>query len=211
MANDDTSAALGGLRPLTQPYGNVRKNWYRLTTSAVAVFIGQPMDLDGNGQCTPAAVRTNAGAEILGPALAFSKDISGKAGLPDAMALITAAGYLPANTNAYVLIADDPNQTFIIQEVSTTTQLDTTNIGNITGFTYGGASNTSGSTVTGASYAQLDPGYANTDASSGTLVILGLADNMNSDGTYNALGQYAKWRVRIANHRLGGQARSGIQ
>ena len=33
MANDDQVAALGGLRPLTQPYGTVKRSYYKLTTS----------------------------------------------------------------------------------------------------------------------------------------------------------------------------------
>ena len=59
----------------------------------------------------------------------------------------------------------------------------------------------SGSTLTGSSFAELYPPFL-TAASTATLRVVGLADNMNSDGTYNSLGGYAKWRVRINTHRL---------
>jgi hypothetical protein len=115
------------------------------------------------------------------------------------MAVITQAAYLPAYTNAYVCIADDPNQEFIIQEASSGTQLTTASIGNNCGFEY--IRSASGSTVTGSSYAELYAPFL-TAASAGTLRVVGLADNMNSDGTYNSVGEYAKWRVRINAHRL---------
>ena len=46
MANDDMALARGGLRPLNQPYGTVKRQYYRVVTSATAaIYIGQPMDL----------------------------------------------------------------------------------------------------------------------------------------------------------------------
>jgi len=202
MANDDTSAARGGLLPLEQPYGTVRKSYYRLTTSAVAVYIGQPMDLDGQGQVVPALSSTLGTAIMIGPCLGFSSDSRGKMGLPNAMSLITQAAYLPAATDAYVLIADDPNQIFTIQEATSGTALSSANVGNSINFGYLRTGLTSGSTVTGYSQAELRRDGVSATAGSGTLMLIGLADNMNSDGTYNSVGDYAKWRVRIQNHRL---------
>lgn len=205
MANDDLANARGGLLPMNFPTGNFKKNYYRLTTSAVAVYLGQPMDMDGNGQAVPALAGTDnaaktAGKCILGPVVGFARDAQGKQALPDSLLLITAAGYLPALTNAYVAIADDPMQEFIIQEVSTTTQLTTAAVGNVISFSY--MRTTSGSTVTGYASAELDPATTGAAAGSASLIIQGLTDQMNSDGSFNALGAYAKWRVRIANHRL---------
>jgi hypothetical protein len=61
MANDDQASALGGLRPLMQPFGTYKRSYYKLTTSATAaVYVGQPMDLDTNGQATAATVGTGA-------------------------------------------------------------------------------------------------------------------------------------------------------
>lgn len=208
MANDDQVSALGGLRPVTQPYGTVKRSYYRLTTSAAAVFIGQPMDLDGNGQATTVAQGTGLTVLMVGPVVGFARDSRGQMGLPDAMSLITQGAYLPALTNAYVCIADDPNQEFVIQEASTGTALTTAAIGNSTGFIYTTRTN-SGDTVTGSSFVELSPGEASA-TTSGPLKIVGLADNMNSDGSYNSLGAYAKWRVRIVNHRHLNPQASGI-
>jgi hypothetical protein len=204
MANDDLITARGGLLPVNYPMGNYRRNYYRLTTSAAAVFIGQPMDLDTNGQAAVASTST-ANSLILGPVVGFARDSRGKSALPDDMLVLTpgSGGYLIGNRNAYVCIADDPNQEFIIQEASTATQLTTANIGAQAHFSYLRAA--SGSTVTGYSAAELNPNVSGaTNGSSGALQVIGLADQMNSDGSYNDLGAYAKWRVRISNHRLGG-------
>jgi hypothetical protein len=208
MANDDQVAARGGLRPSMQPYGTIKRSYYKLTTSStIGVWVGQPMDLDGNGNCTAISVGTGITIFTVGPALGFARDSRGQMGLPDEMSLITQAGYLPANVNAYVCIADDPNQEFIIQEMSSGAQLTTANIGNTTGFMVNRS--TSGSTVTGSSHWELDPNTASA-TTVGCIRIVGLADNMNSDGTYNAVGEYAKWRVRISNHRLINPQASGV-
>jgi hypothetical protein len=205
MSNDDIAFARGGLRPSMQPYGTVKRSYYKLTTRADAIFIGQPMDLDTNGNAVVVAIGTDAGIYTIGPVLGFSRDSRGQMGLPDAMSLITQAAYLPGNTDAYVCIADDPNQEFIIQEASTGTQLTTANIGNVGGFFYNrvvsSVAGTTGSTVTGSSLAELYPPFV-VVASNGLFRLVGLADNMNSDGTFNSVGAYAKWRVRINNHRF---------
>ena len=199
MANDDALSARGGLLPVSFPYGNFRKTYYRLTTSAVAVYIGQPMDLDTNGQAVMASVGTTK-TVIVGPVVGFARDINGKAALPDVMLDVTAGPYLPALTNGYVCIADDPNQIFVIQEGTAATQLTTASISGCGTFSYLRA--TSGNTTTGYSYAELDADqFATITAGSGNLTVLGLADNINSDGSWNALGQYAKWKVQIMNHR----------
>jgi len=203
MANDDTITARGGLLPVEYPFGNFRKNLYRLTTSAVGVYIGQPMDMDTNGQAVPASVST-ANTLILGSVVGFADDVRGGPSLPAGMLDLTQGAYLPENTNAYVLIADDPNQLFTIQEVDSGTALTTANIGAQAHFKYEGAS--SGSTITGYSNAELNTATAGaTNGSSGALQIVKLQDIKNSDGTWNELGGNAKWTVRISNHRLGGQ------
>ena len=220
MANDDVVSALGGLRPVCQPYGSIKRSYYKLTTSATAkVYIGQPMDLDGDGFCTAAAAGTaGAGVALVGAVVGFAGGASlsdrSKCGLPTNMSLITQGGFLPANTDAWVCIADDPNQEFVIQEASTGTALGSANIGNSTGFIYTGSRSTvdtgSGNALTGSSYAELSV-YEVSATTSGSLRIVSLADNMNSDGSFNNLGAYAKWRVRIVHHRLLNPQMTGIQ
>lgn len=202
MANDDTIAARGGLLPVGFPFGNFRRNYYRLTTSVVAVFVGQPMDLDTNGQAIPALANSLGTSIMIGPVIGFARDMNGKAALPDEMLRVDASPSLPASVNGYVCIADDPNQIFVIQEGTATTQLTTANIGSSVGFSYLRTSQSSGSTLTGYSKAEIDASGVNATAGSGALQLIGLTDQMNSDGSFNALGQYAKWRVRIQNHRF---------
>ena len=204
MANDDTITARGGLLPVGFPFGNFRKNYYRLTTSATAaVFIGQPMDMDTNGQAAIASVST-ANTKCLGPVIGFAEDSDGMPSLPSAMLDISVGAYLPANKNAYVCIADDPNQLFTIQEINSGTALTTANIGAQAHWTYGGAS--SGSTITGYADCELNTATAGaTNGTSGALQIVKLQNIKNSDGTWNGLGGNCKWTVRISNHRLGGQ------
>jgi len=202
QANDDTVSALGGLRPVCQPYGTIKRSYYKLTTSTLAMFIGDAVDLDTNGQATAAnaLASTGIGIRLLGAVVGFSRDSRGKMGLPDAMSLITAGAYLPGNTDAYVCVADDPNQEFVIQEADSGTALTSANIGNSAGIGYTTRA-TSGSLVTGSSWAEIIPHMVSA-TSEGPLQIVGLADNMNSDGSYNTYGDYAKWRVRIRLHRL---------
>lgn len=204
MANDDVVSALGGLRPSEQPYGNIKRSYYRLAAAATGspIYVGQPMDLDASGQAILATAGTAITVWIVGPALGFSLDDQGKGGLPDAMNVLTQGAYWPAGAvSGYVCIADDPNQEFIIQEASTGTALGTANIGQSSGFVFTTRS-TSGNNYTGSSYAELHPTTASA-TTAGPLQLLGYADLMNSDGTHNGPGVYAKWRVRIRNHRFG--------
>ena len=209
MANDDQASAIGGLRPSMQPYGTIKRSYYKLTTSAsAAVYIGQPIDLDGSGQATVATVGTANGLFLVGAVLGFARDSRGKHGLPNEMSLITQGAYLPANTDAYVCVADDPNQEFIIQEGSASIAALVAGVqGNTVGFSYLKA--TSGDTVTGTSLAEITPVGA-LASTMGSLRIVALADNMNSDGSNNAVGIYAKWRVRIQNHRLASQLPTSV-
>lgn len=203
MANDDQINARGGLLPVNFPYGHIRTTLYKLTTSATAaVFIGQPMDLDANGQVVPAGVG-NA-TSLIGPALGFTD--TSKAGLPSSMTDLTQGGYLPANKDAYVVIADDPDQLFQIQEDTGGSALTQSAVGNTLNLV---PRTSSGSTVTGYSTFEADrSSVVATD--SGQLQIVGIVDTMNSDGTANDFGNYAKLLVRINWHRYGGRVNQAI-
>lgn len=204
MANDDIIQARGGLLPVEYPYGNFRRNWYRLTTSASAVFFGQPMDLDANGQVIPATTGTGTTINrILGPVIAFADDAYGPpvagGGLPAGMLSLTAGPNLPASTNAWCLIADDPDQLFQIQ-ANTDATMTTANLADLCTFTY---RTSSGNTTTGFSTCEASV-LSMAAAASGNLQVVGLIPLRNSDGTVNNVGNYAKLRVRITQHRLGG-------
>lgn len=199
MANDDNIAARGGLLPVNFPYGNFRRTLYKLTTSATAaVFIGQPMDLDTNGQVAPAGVTVRS--NLVGPVVGFTD--TAKAGIPSDMTSLTQGGFLPANKDAYCIIADDPDQLFQIQEDTGGSALTQSAVGNSVGII---PRTSSGSTVTGYSTFEADRSTV-VATDSGSLGIVGLVDLMNSDGTANDFGDYAKLLVRINWHRYSGRA-----
>ena len=197
MANDDQIRARGGLLPVQYPFGNFKKEYYRLTTGVAAanIFIGMPVDLDANGRAAAFDV-TASNNLLLGSVVGFA-DTNLEA-LPSAMETTTAGAYLPGNTDAFVLVADDPNQEFIIQEDTGGTALALVDVGLNANLVY---RSSSGDTTTGYTTAELDASSAGT-GTGGILIIKQIARNMNSDGTQNAVGDYAKWVVKIARHRL---------
>lgn len=198
MANDDWITSRGGLRPLTTHGGHVRVGLYKLTTNGtVGCYIGMPMDLDSNG-CAVIATSGSDLQYILGPAVGFA-DTETKGGLPSSMTVLTSGAYLPANKNAYVLVADDPNQEFVIQ-ADTSTTLGVSNIGNTARWAVTRGSN--GNTETGSAYVELLASDAAGDTG-GSLKIVKTYDVMNTDGTPNDVtANYGKWVVRIHQHRL---------
>lgn len=197
MANDDQINARGGLIPIQQPYGTIKVGMYRLGTAdtATPIFRGMPVDLDANGFCIPIAAAQNT--FLVGSILGWTD--SKKAGIPSAQTTLQQGGNLPANTDAWVYVADDPNQEFYMQEDTGGSALTAGNIGNTGDFIYRAGS---GNTTTGWASAEADRSTfaANTG---GVLYLLGLYENMNSDGTDNAYGNYGKLRLKIQRHRLG--------
>ena len=199
MANDDMIRARGGLLPVNFPFGQFKKSYYRLTSGTAAAdnfFIGQPVDLDSTGQATTVVAIAATGTVLLGPIVGFL-DANHEA-LPSAMETTAAGSYLPGGGAAFVLVADDPNQVFVLQEDTGGTALTASNVGNSCNMTY---RSSSGDTTTGYATIELDRSSAGT-GTGGNLLIKGLALNMNSDGTRNAVGNYGKWEVIIVNHRL---------
>ena len=200
MANDDEIAARGGLLPVNFPYGNFRRNLYRLSTSTTAdVFIGQPMGISAGSSAVviPAPSSAAGTSKILGSVVGFVD--TNKAGLPTGMTDLTQGGYLPRNTDAFCIISDDPEQLYMIQEDTGGGVLYEGNIGQTGVFV---TRTTSGSTVTGYSTAEFDRSSI-VATGSGSLQLVGLVDKMNSDGTANTFGNYGKLLVRIAHPALG--------
>lgn len=199
MANDDQIRARGGLLPVGFPFGNFKKTYYRLTTaSAVAdsVFIGMPVDLDSNGRVTTAVALAASGTVLLGSIVGFLD--SNHEALPVAMETTQAGPFLPGAADAFVLVADDPNQIFVLQEDTGGAVLTASNVGNSATMTY---RSTSGDTTTGYATIELDRSSAGT-GTGGNILIQSVALNMNSDGTRNAPGNFGRYEVRIINHRL---------
>jgi len=141
-----------------QPYGTVlRANWYPIVTSnATACFVG---DLMG-------AVNTGLVCSVFGGDTRMSviSQYAGAAGdiMGVCLALMDSDGdpllYLPATTTGnsvvagYALIADDPMQTFLVQEDGVTTPIAAASIG----LNCDAISTHTGSTTTGRSKMELD-------------------------------------------------------
>ena len=200
MANDDEISARGGMLPVNFPYGNFRRNLYRLSTSTTAdVFIGQPMGISAGSSavCIPAAASAAGTSKILGSVVGFV-DIN-KAGLPENLTSLTQNGFLDRNTDAFCIISDDPEQLYMIQEDTGGGVLYEGNIGQTGVFV---TRTSSGNTLTGYSTAEFDRSTI-VATGSGSLQLVGLVDKMNSDGTPNTFGNYGKLLVRIAHPALG--------
>ena len=196
MANDDAISARGGILPVGYPFGIFKKNYYRLTTGAatVNIFLGQLMDLDANGRAAVATI--GSGATTIGPVVGFAD--TNLAALPNVMLNLANGAYLPGNTDAFVMIADDPEQDFVIQEDTGGTALTASEVGNNANWTF---RSSSGNTTTGYSTAELDRSTVGT-GTTGALFIKQLGRHINTDGTDNAFGNYAKIVVKLANHRF---------
>jgi len=196
MANDNISR---GLVPVNWPF--IPAHYYRVATGN-DMFLGEIVDLATSGYVTNAFEITTAGIiRALGAVVGFAGP--GKKGLAcddpylDASDLTTLASGLEAG-DRWVLVADDPNQEFIIQADTGATMAGLSSVGESFPLLWRA---TSGNTTSGWALLELDAG--SNAASTGQIVVnVGLADVVNVDGTENtAAANYAKWRVKIQTHR----------
>lgn len=185
-----------GLRPIKNngtPYdGNL--TLYNIPSSvATNIFIGDPMIPNGDGDAFGVAsvILATAGTSnfLIGPVVAI---VNGPAAGGNATVPITRdlPVYHQASTNGYVLIADDPNTLFTIEEDSVGGALAATDISRNFSLVSG-----SGSTTTGFSGWMLDSSVGNT-----TSLQLRLMRLLRFPG--NAIGTNAQWVVRINQHSL---------
>ena len=190
MANDDFAR---GLVPLnTNGKGTVNAHYYQAST-VTDIAIGMLVALT-QGRVSRAAV---SGMDPdIGVALGFSQ---GKGGVHELNPWLDVSAM--TTDDWFVLVADDPDQEFYIQEDTGGTALTGTAGGQYTGnLLY---QTTSIDTVSGLARLELDASSAVADTGQ-ALHILRLHDYVNSDGTQNAVGDYAKWVVTIAHHQKRG-------
>lgn len=179
-----------GLRPIEQPFGSIRCNYYQAVTSA-ALFMYQPVDLDANGRIVAAG--WNSGNLIVGSVIGFADDSFGP--LPNPyLAANPSLGYTANSAGLInVLVADDPNQFFVIEEDTGGTALAATNVGNGGSFTFLA---TTGNTVNGIANAVLDRSGVDTGNTNQQLRLIKKWDKPD-----NAYGDYCKWIVKVNYHR----------
>ena len=186
MANDDLAR---GFVPLnTNGHGTVNNHYYRATT-ITDLAIGMPLRLV-DGRVQRAAV--TGMASVIGVALGFSKNKGASNELDPWLDVSDLS-----SDDWYVQVADDPTQEFFIQEDTGGTALTATAPYY---FISGLYQTTSIDTVSGVARLELDASTALANTS-GICRILRLHDYVNSDGTQNAVGDYAKWVVVFGFHQ----------
>lgn len=184
MANPDI---VRGLQPVSNAYSGSYTGGARVYTvpagDSTAIFIGDPVKLVGTSQTVGGQVYADiaqaaTGDVMVGVVIGVLADVA------------TSTIYRAASTLRRVLVVDDPNVEFEIQEVSGGTALTANDIGLNANFVVG-----SGSTTTGYSGVELNnSGEATTNTLD--LKIMGLVPREN-----NAIGENAKWIVRINRHQ----------
>ena len=179
MANANTPF---GLRPIRRA-GSMPENggltmYYVPASDATALYIGDPVVKNGSADAAgvPGAIRASAAGQITGVVEGFVPD-----GVTDRV------GYRAASTAAYILVRDDPNAEFMIQDTAGT--IAAADVGLNAELTAG-----SGSAYSKRSGFVLDSA---SKAATATLAvkILGLAQIPG-----NEFGAYAKIRVKINDH-----------
>lgn len=189
---------ISGLAPVSylngSPWNGQAREYYIPSTNTLAFAIGDPVDLAGSADAkgvpsiTLATAGNNSGANrILGSVVGAGGSVYG-AGLNSVNNLNTIIVPATKTQDYYVLVADDPNILFEIQEGGTGTALAATEVG----LNCDLASGTNNGYVSGW---VLDNAQTSTSANF-QLRLWGLTQKPN-----NAFGTYAKWLVSINLHR----------
>ena len=183
MANRD---APQGARPLRHMTGGnaFRMNPHPVDSSNTpGIFIGDFVMLEDDGNVAAAT----AGSRILGVCGGVANDYDD-----------LTRRYLPASTAGTVMVYDDPDIVFAIQEDSDTSTLAAADIGLRADHIAG-----TGSTTTGMSAHEIDSSDKATG--DGGLKIVRLVNRAN-----NAIGANAEWEVHIVQHEFGGTEVTGV-
>jgi len=189
MANSDNAF---GLKPRAYrsgaPYNGSYNLYYIPSTDTTAAYIGGVVKLAGSADSRgiPTVTANCATTNVLvGVIVGFEPE----KGVTTPNLNIT---YRPASTAMYVMVADDPELVFEVQEDGDTTPLAVTDVGlnailiNLT----------SGSTTTGRSTMEID---STSKATTTTHDVQILRMVQRED---NAIGAYAKWLVKLNNHQF---------
>lgn len=191
-----------GLKPVGylggSPWNGQARIYYVPATNATALYVGDPvtrLTADGDTNGIPSVSIGVAGAAICGVIVGVLPTAASVSLVGSTIDLTRRS--LPVSTAGYVLVADDPNILFEIQEGTGTvgatgTALTVAAIGNNANFVVDAGANTysdSGTVLDNA-----------TEAVTATLnlKLMGLAQRED-----NAFGNYAKWIVKINNHQYG--------
>lgn len=191
----------GGLAPLEyldgSPYTGKARMFYIPSSDANAYAIGDPVTMagsaDANGVASVVLATAGDGNIVLGAIVGSGGSIYGGPGAVPGQLETTV---IPATKTRgyYVLVSDDPNIVYTVQEGGAGAALAAGDVGRNFNLL-------SGVNTGYLSQWQLDNASGGTGATK-QLQLLGLVQVAD-----NALGQYAKWKVRINYHQYtAGQA-----
>lgn len=184
-----------GLRPYSMmsgaPYSGAVRTYYVPASNPTALYIGDPVTMitnssDGNGVQTVQIATAGASQPILG---AF-QGITNNAGTAVITLQQTQPPYLAAGQAAYVVVSDDPFLLYAVQEdgaagAALVSGASGRNANMVAG---------TGSIYSGQSGWALQTSSLAAGTATGQLRIIQLLQAAPSD---NAVGQYARWLVKI--------------
>lgn len=182
---------VNGFRLYKNVDGAALTEYFIPSTDGTAVFVGDLVKLEGTGDTVAAGglgkgvrsvIQAAAGNAVVGVVVGFKVDPLN----------LNTPQYRAANTGRYVLVADDPEALFEVQEDAVGGALAVADVGLNADFIVG-----AGSTATGASGMQLD---TDTKLASATLPLKIMEFSQRQD---NEPGQAnAKVIVKLNNHQL---------
>lgn len=201
MPNINKPSGLSPVKYLNGADWTGQGNMYYIAAADGNAFnIGDPVTLSGNGDASrgiPGVTIGVAAAAICGVIVAIGTQPDGAFYDPSNLNTIQA----PATKTKpyYVLVVDDPQVVFEIQEGgggAALTSADISQNGNFLAAAPTGITPVSGYTLNNATLAA---------TSTLNLKLLGLVRRAD-----NAFGQYAKWLVKINNHQFGSVGTAGV-
>lgn len=174
------------------PYSGSANMYYVPSTYATALYVGDPVIAtgasDANGTPVVQIATAGGGTYCLGAVVGI---VAG--GDPQIAVTRDLPVYRQASVSQYILVADDPNLLFVIQDNSTTSPIAMATAGTKNADLVAGA----GSTITGYSGWMLNAATLNTTATLQLRVVQGLRETDNQ-----MAASYARWLVKINLHSL---------
>lgn len=188
MANTDNAF---GLKPVQHrngaPYNGAFRLYSTATGDGTAIYIGDPVILSGTSQTINGKIYSDVDQAATGDVIT---------GVVVGVQPVTqdSLRYRAASTQRLLMVADDPDLMFEIQEVSGGTALTANDAGLNANIVVA-----AGSTVTGLSGVELNNA---TEATTNTLDVHIVGPVQRDD---NAIGEHCKWLVTINRHQFANQ------
>lgn len=183
------TSRINGFRPVRylngSPWNGAATKYATQASDGTAIFMGDAVKLDGgsDGAGIRSVTQATAGAAVIGAVVGIVVD----------PLLINSPQYRVASTARYLMVADDPNLLFEVQEDAVGGALASASVGLNASLIVG-----SGSTTTGQSGMQLDTSTAATTATLELKIMEFVQRADNEVASANA-----KVLVKFNNHQLG--------